>query len=76
LEPAFGNIAHPCNRCQWQLFKQQLINESFGVGVNALLLGVFDELTVTGSAFVVLLAVMDSTVLDDLLGAATGAGWG
>jgi hypothetical protein len=51
-----------------------LINESFGVWVNVLLLGVFDGLTATGSAFVVLLAVMDSTVFDDLLGAASGAG--
>lgn len=74
LQPAFGNIAHSGNPCQWQLFKQQLINESFGGWVNALLLGVFDELTVTGSAFVVLLAVVDSTVFDDLLGAAAGAG--
>jgi hypothetical protein len=44
------------------------------VWVNALLLGVFDELTATGSAFVVLLAVMDSTIFDGLLGAASGAG--
>jgi hypothetical protein len=43
------------------------------VGGNALLLGIFDELTVTGCAFVVLLAVMDSTVFDDLVGTATGA---
>jgi hypothetical protein len=41
------------------------------VWVNALLLGVFDELTATGSAFVVLLAVMDSTIFDGLLGAIT-----
>jgi hypothetical protein len=44
------------------------------VWVNVLLLGVFDELTATGSAFVFLLAVMDLTVFDDLFGAASGAG--
>jgi hypothetical protein len=65
LQPAFRHITHPSNPRQWDFFKQQLINQGFRGRVNPLLLRVFNKLTPTGSTFMVLLAIVDTTVFDD-----------
>jgi hypothetical protein len=41
------------------------IDESFGFLGNNLLLGMLNELTTTVTAFMILLAVMDTTIFDD-----------
>ena len=65
LQPRFRNITDTGDASERDLFQEQLIDQVFGVLWDNLLLRIFNKLAMTITTFMILFAVMDTTIFDN-----------